>query len=184
MCDKTSKKRALLKFLIVYFSTCNTINTLRCYTSEYTHYALIIASCIILTINGKLLMYFDYPKLNHVSAYVTCVCYLVMAHVQKYRNVVISLCLQMVIGTKYIVFDSVHQILHITHKKNIIDKYIGVEIIAMSLGSVSIYFMPYMYLYYFMIFCTMMQILCEHRIIRYYNKDVEFLECITQLDHF
>ena len=184
MYDKISVKRALLKSVIIYSSMCNLLNTLTKFESDYTDYSTIIASCVILTVDGKLLQYFDYTMLNHVSAIVTFISYITMTYINNYESIIVSICLQLLIGTKFIVFDSVHQILHITHKKNVIDKYIGIEIIAMSTAYLTIYFLPQSISLYFMIVCTLVQLMCEHFIIKYYKKDVEFLNCVAQLCAF
>ena len=184
MYDKVSKKRALLKSFIIYTSSCNFLILISNYKSSYTHYATLIASCIILTFNGKLLQYFDYSKLNHISALITLLCYVLIKTVKVYENYILSIGLQVVIGTKFIVFDSVHQILHITHKKNIIDKYIGLEIIGMSCAYVTVYFIPDSYQHYIYVLLTIIQLICEEYVKKYYHKDVDFLNCISQLDSF
>jgi hypothetical protein len=184
MYDKISIKRMMLKGSIIYFSTCNFLNILSNFKTEYTHYAAIIASCFVLTLNGKLLQIFDYTKLNHVSGFITLFAYLAMKYLNFNRDFIMSICLQIVIGTKFIVFDTVHQVLHITHKKNIIDQYIGLEIIAMSNAYVTIYFLPQFLQVYFFILCVVLQLVAERLVIKYYKKDVDFLTCIAQLDSF
>lgn len=182
MYDKVSKKRALFKSLIIYTSSCNFLLIVSNYNTSYTHYATLIASCIILTFNGKLLQYFDYTKLNHIGALMTLLCYVLIKTV--HYNYILSIALQVVIGTKFIVFDSVHQILHITHKKNIIDKYIGLEIICMSCAYVTVYYLVDAFEIYVFIALTMIQLFSEHYIKKYYIKDVDFLNCISQLESF
>ena len=184
MYDLVNYKRAYMQSSTVFFNTLALYSALRLYNNDNVHIAAIIGSCIVLTLNGKLLSWFSADKLRYVSATLTLFCILFMYYFPLYEKTIVYGGVSILIGCKYIIFDSVHQILHITHKKNVIDRYIGLEIIAQSVSHVCVYFIPEYLLFYAVIASCIFQICNERYILKYYRKDAEFLDCISQLEMF
>ena len=185
MHDLLNKKRAFIKAFCVYFSECIMLIVLKQYSPYvHMHFATIIGSSLILTLNGQLLKTFNYDKLRYVSSVLSLLTILGMNFATIYKDYIIRAGIALITGSKLIIFDSLHQVLHITHKKNVIDRYIGIEIIFMSLAYVTVYYISQQYLFYYSIFCCVCLFAFQIQTLKYYNKDVEFLECISQLDEF
>ena len=184
--DIVNKRRAFIKLMCVYFSECIMLGILKIYCTQCSgsHIATIIGSFLILTLNGKLLKLFQYDKLIYVSGTISLIVLLCMKFANIYKEYIIRAGIALITGSKLIIFDSLHQILHITHKKNVIDRYVGLEIIALSLAYVTIYYIQQMYIFYFSIFCCIGLLISETFTVKYYKKDQDFLECISQLDEF
>ena len=185
MHDNVNYKRANIKSTCIFLSSCVMYGTINLYKKDETsHIATIIGSSIVLTLNGKLLEYCEYNILRVVSTLLSLIILCCMEYLKSYNKYIIDCGTAVIIGCKLIIFDSVHQMLHITHKKNVIDRYIGLEIVAMSCAFVLVHFIPENFLFQFCIACCLLQLLYERYTLKYYRKDESFLECINNLNEF
>ena len=185
MNDNVNTKRAILNVYNTFFSNSIFFSFLNRYKNIHIlNLATIIGSALIITLNGKILEYFSNIQLRYLPSIIFMITLLCMNYIETYANYVKYAGLSMILACKYIMNDILHQKLHITHKKNVIDCYIGLEIIAISLSIVTLYFIPNLFLMYYAMCCCIFLFVGEYFTKKYYIKDQEFLECIAQLNEF
>lgn len=186
MYDYVNVKRAFLKTLSIFFSSCILNGSLKYFEQNQieSHIATIIGSSFILTLNGQLLKYADYSFVKYVPGIFSIIVLFCMEYLNIYKSIVYHIGCALIVGIRLIIFDSLHQTLHITHKKNVIDRYIGLEVIGMSAAYAIVYYCPKNILFYLCNIWCICQLICVHFLKKYYYKDSEFLNCIEQLDGF
>lgn len=187
MHDEVSRSRSMIQSLIAYCSYCSFLGI----TREYNDYigqrnlVTLIGSCVVLTITGKLLHFCSYKQLLHFPAIVNGSVYIILScYTGEYKTHMIQIAMTLIICTKYLTYDTIHNILYIPHKKKIIDRYISNEIMAMSIAYITIHFYPTNENIILISICSFMQLILERYALKYFEKDQEYLGCIYELDTF
>ena len=147
------------------------------------HYAVIIASIFILSLNGKLLHYLTIYNAKSLTNIINIVCIVLFFNISD--HVVHKIIYVVSVSTKNIIFDSLHALLFINHKKNVIDIYLSFELIANVLSYYTVYIISCMSksVHIAFIACIILFQFCtEYTLQRYYLKDKEITECITNIN--
>ena len=182
MNEKINKKRCIYQMLAQYSASFIPYYISR--NIEYTdvHYATIIASIFILSLNGKLLDYLSIYNAKNLTNFINIICIMLFLHISD--PMVHKIIYVISISTKNIIFDSLHTLLHINHKKNVIDIYLSFELIATVLSYFTVYMISFAYqsIQIAFIACLILVEFCtEYKLHSYYIKDKEISECISNI---
>lgn len=177
--DYINKRKLFNMSLCYFFNEVIFMYFLKQYKINYHKYdSMVIATFFILSLNGKLLQILPYQYLCIIPSIIYSSVFILL---HFFKNTTIQgISLIFIIGIRNVVFETSYKLLQISHKKQVIEKLVNIDIFIIILAHIVVHFLPFNF-YFSLFFCLLFGFF-ELFTIKWMKKDLEINECLNELE--